>query len=131
MAASILMRCTTPPKAVALFEAAYADQAALFGGAQKLDQTAIGRIMAAPLNKRAALLAREAGIERWFAGRGLSPVQGGKCLADPAAQQRLVDLREAAVKTYNINGTPAFVVNGKVVDGGNWDALESASKAAL
>lgn len=131
MAASLLMRCAVPARAVALYEAVYAEQEAVFAGARNIDKAASDRIMAAPLDQRAAMLAREAGIARWFAGKGVAADKADRCLLDKSAQQRLADERDAGAKQYEIKGTPGFVVNGKTVDGNSWEALERAIKAAL
>ncbi len=131
MAASLLMRCTTPAGAARLFHAAYDDFDVLFAGAQRLDKASADKVMAAPLDKRPLLLAHASGIDRWFAGKGVAQAQAAKCLADPVAQRRLADMREAATRQFSIQGTPGFVVNGTPVDGNDWASLEAAIKAAL
>jgi len=131
LAASVLQRCGTPATAVRLFDAVYADQEKLFGGARDLPPEVVERISSAPTEKRTGVLAREAGIDRWFVAHGLPSRRVDQCLADPKAEQRLVDIREAGVKDHKVRGTPSFIVNGTTVDGVTWDELEPAIKAAL
>lgn len=131
MAASLLMRCAPPAKAASLFHAAFAEQDKLFDGASKIGQEQATRIMAVALDKRAAALSREAGITRWFVAKGVPAPQAEKCLLDPAGQQRIVKLRDEGTEKFEIQGTPGFVVNGKTVEGADWNALEGAIKAAL
>jgi len=131
LAASILMRCASPALAVGFFDAVFADQQAVFAGAQNLGQADADRILAMPLEERAGGLARAAKIDSWFIAHGLAASRSAACLADPKGEKRLVAIREDAVKTYDVGGTPAFVVNGSLVKGTGWDDLEPAIKAAL
>lgn len=130
MAASVLMRCAIPAKSVRLFDAAYAEQDTLFAGAYQITREAAQQIMAAPLAQRTDAYARATGIDRWFVAKGLKPASVAQCLADPARQERLVQLRDAGVK-LGVEGTPTFFVNGRKVDGTGWAELEAALKAAL
>lgn len=131
IAASLLMRCTSPAKAVGMLEAVYADQDGVFAGATALSSEATERIEAVPSEKRPAAYAREGGIDRWFMAHGLKPSRANACLADKAGQARLMALRDRGVKENKIEGTPGFVVNGKTVDGPRWEDLEPAIKDAL
>ncbi len=131
MSASLLMRCTaSPAQAARLYDGVFAQQDAVFGGAQALGQDAIERVKAAPEASRMAVLAREAKIDRWFVAHGVPAAKAAKCLADPAGVDRLVAMRDAGVRQYEIKGTPGFIVNGKLVDGADWASLDAAIKAA-
>ena len=126
MTASLLMRCATPAKAAQLFERVFAEQEALFGPLAHLSAEAQARIQAAPDTQKASVLARESGIDKWFVAQGLAPRAVAACLADPAGQEKLLAIRNEAVASFDISGTPSFVVNGKRIEGGTWEALESA-----
>lgn len=131
LTASLLMRCGNAVQAVRLFDAIYADQEGLFAGAYAINREAADRINAVPQAQRAAALAREAAIDKWFAAKGISVKRGAACLTDPKREQQLVDLRAQAVSSYNVRGTPSFIVNGTLVDGVGWDNLEQAISKAL
>lgn len=131
MSASILMRCGSPALAVRLFEVIYADQEKLFAGVYSLGEGAAERIRAVPENQRAATLAREAGIDRWFAAKGVPPRRGAACLADPKREQQLANMVERAATTLGVEGTPTFFVNGVKIEGSGWDTLEPAIIKAL
>lgn len=45
---------------------------------------------------------------------GMSADQVDKCINDQDAQKRATDVGLFAQKTYNINGTPTFLVNGEI-----------------
>ena len=130
LTASLLMRCTQPAKAAQLYDQIYAEQEAVFGGTYHLSSDAVARIEAAPDTQKPAVLAREGGIDKWFIAKGLAPKAVSACLADPKAQDRLLAIRNDAVKNYDVQGTPSFIVNGKRIDGVTWEDLEPALKAA-
>jgi len=129
--ASLLMRCGSPVQAVKLFDQVFAEQQTLFAGAYGLGEDAFERINALPMEQRPAALAREAGIDKWFVAKGISAKQAAGCLADPKRADALVDLRKVAATKLNVQGTPAFLVNGTLVDGTGWENLEPAIAKAL
>jgi protein-disulfide isomerase len=131
LAASLLMRCGSPALAVKLFDAVYADQENLFAPSANLSSDAMARINAIPTAQRGAAYAREAGIEKWFVARGVPAKRASACLADTKRTQQLVSLREEAVNKLGVEGTPSFIVNGKLVGGGQWSDLEPAIKNAM
>lgn len=131
LTASLLMRCGNAAQAVRLFDAIYADQDGLFAGAYSMSREAADRVSGAPEAQRAGALAREAAIDKWFAARGVPAKRAAACLADRKREQQLVDLRERAVSGHDVQGTPSFIVNGKLIDGVGWDNLEQAIKQAL
>lgn len=130
MTAALLVHCAAPAKAAQLSEQVLADQQGLFEPVYKMSPAAQARIQAVPDAQKASVLAREAGIDKWFVARGLAPKAVAACLADPAGQDRLLAIRAEGMKSYEIPGTPSFVVNGKRIEGGTWEALEAAIKAA-
>ena len=54
----------------------------------------------------------------------------GSCPSDEAAAEKLMSDTQAAVKDFNISGTPTFLLNGKVVEGTNWPMVETKLKEA-
>ena len=62
--------------------------------------------------------------------RGAS-AKSAACLADDAATTKLVQMQTDAISQYNVPGTPAFLINGSLVEGSNWDALEPKLRAAI
>lgn len=66
---------------------------------------------------------REMGLSTFAAQRGITDAQARACLADPSALKAVIDMTTEATGTYGINGTPAFVINGKVRE----DAHDMAS----
>jgi protein-disulfide isomerase len=61
--------------------------------------------------------------------RGLPPAKLDQCLANQAEADKLVQMQSDATSTYDIQGTPAFLVNGEVltVEPGSspWEQVEA------
>lgn len=62
--------------------------------------------------------------------RGYRRPELDRCLADKALAEKLANQTQAATETYNIPGTPAFVLNGRLVPGHDWAALRPRLEAA-
>lgn len=58
----------------------------------------------------------ELGLDRLMAARGISAAQGQACMADTAALKTVLDMTDEATGPLGLNGTPSFLVNGKVVE---------------
>lgn len=131
LAASMLMRCATPSRAVDLYHAIYADQSALFFERPPPNADAAARIQNAPVEQRALHYAKETGLIGWFVRKGVTERSAAACLTDKAHEQVLTGLRRKAVEQYDIQGTPAFLVNGRKAGGSSWKELEPVIKQAL
>ena len=55
-----------------------------------------------------------------------------QCFANQAEVTQLVQMTSDARSVYNIPGTPAFLINGSLVEGAStWEKLEPEIKEAL
>ncbi|WP_375290943.1 DsbA family protein [Qipengyuania sp.] len=78
-----------------------------------------------PMEQRFAALAQAGGFYDFFAQRGISADQARACLSDVPAMEKLADDTQRYATSDGINGTPTFMLNGRVLDGINsWAALE-------
>lgn len=85
---------------------------------------------------------------KWDPENGVQDVRGGlvamariaglkedkvdACIADKAAQQRIIAVAQDAEKRFGINGTPTFVINGEVqTPGATWDEIKSKLDSLL
>lgn len=79
-------------------------------------------------------MAQFAGVQEWAAQRGLPSGKTSQCLANQAEIDKIVQMNSDASSSYDIAGTPTFLVNGELVRPAagqtNWQALEAAIKAA-
>jgi protein-disulfide isomerase len=132
VAASLLTRCDGPKNFFANTEAVLASQDDWLRAAvafQEKDQGAAGKL---PLPQALAAFSHGAGLDRIMAARGLPAARANACLANKVEQDRLVAMAKEAWSTRSIPGTPAFLINGTLVQGANnWAALEPKLRDAL
>ena len=72
------------------------------------------------------------GLDQFFRARGLPSAKLQQCMTDQKQIELLGKIRNDAVATYQLTGTPTFVINGKTVENtSTWAALEPELKKAL
>ena len=131
MAASLVARCGGPDRFFPLTRALYADQSVWIQKAidQPEKQQALQSL---PPNRIFVEAANLAELPQWAAQRGLPSAQANACLANETEVTKLVQMQSDAVSNFNVPGTPAFVINGKLVENSaNWPSLEPEIKKAL
>lgn len=127
---ALLARCGGKDIFYPLSEQFFANQAAMFDKVQGQDAAFKG-VEQLPPNQRFGAIAQIAGLVEYAQQRGISADQAKQCLADTAAAERLAKGVEAANTQYQINGTPAFLINGVLLDNvANWASLQPKLKAA-
>lgn len=70
------------------------------------------------------------GLDVIFRKYGLNDARQASCLGDKAGMAALNRVADTAEATYDITGTPSFLVNGKVLDGNDWASIKIAVKKA-
>lgn len=71
-------------------------------------------------------IAEIGGLIDFIGALGIPEQQARQCLADEAARDELVAMRDAAISQYNLQGTPTFLINGEVASGvSSWPQLEA------
>jgi protein-disulfide isomerase len=121
--AAMLTRCGAPESYFPLTEQVFANQPAIFEAAQ----AAGPRLEAAaglPENERFVALARALGLVEFFASRGISADQSAACLAKGQTATELARTAGEQGKTFDVTGTPTFLVNGAKVQVASWAELE-------
>lgn len=136
IAASLIARCSgATPQFYALTDGIFADQRSFFERFQAVPQDQLVALQSMSPAQQFQRTAQYAGLQEWAAQRGLPSGKSLQCLGNQAEIDRLVQMTSDASSTYDITGTPTFVVNGEEVrpqpGQGNWPALEGAIKAAL
>lgn len=132
LAADILIRCDGLKTFFPLSKALYKDQDSWMGKVET-NQDKFAQIQNMPPTQAVPATATILGLQDWFAARGLPQAKANQCLSN----QQMIE-KEAQV-TNNVNdqypeftGTPAFVINGKMVkDAASWDKLLPALDAAV
>ena len=133
MAADIIARCNGIKTFFPITQAMYKDQSVWLGKVETTPQDKLQQIQNMPTNQMFVAMANLIGLQDWAAARGVPQAKSNQCLSD----QKMID-HEVQV-TANVNnqypefkGTPAFVINGKMLDDtASWDKLQPQLDAAL
>lgn len=121
--AALLARCGGPTAYPAASEAIFAGQPDWLQRAATVEPT--------PGQSRSKT-AQSVGLDAIVRARGISDARQAACLANPAEERVLGAMAEEAWQQRHIPGTPAFLINGTLVDhAATWSALEPAIRAAL
>lgn len=133
---SLVARCAgATPQFFALTNGMFADQKSFFDRLQAVPQDQLAALQSLTPAQQFTRMAQLAGVQEWAAQRGLPSGRSSQCLANQAEIDRLVQMNSDASSSYDITGTPTFLVNNEVVrpaaGQNNWQALEGAIKAAL
>lgn len=76
-----------------------------------------------PAGQMATRFAEATGMIAFMKTQGLPEAQARKCLADPKLIARISQTNADAVKIYQVQGTPTFIVNARKVSAFSWDRL--------
>ena len=129
---ALVARCGGPERFFALTDAMFDSQREIFE-----------RVQAAPVERQQALqqlppaqqfagYAEIAGLQAWAAQRGVPSAKQQQCLGNQAEIERLVQMKSDADSTHQVPGTPAFLINDKLVeDVAAWSTLEPKLRDAL
>jgi len=135
VAASLVARCGGPTSFFGLTRGLYTDQREWVTKIQGGDPAAMQQIQGLPPQQQFGEIAKIAGFQDWAALRGLPADKTAACLANQAEVDRLVQMQNDAVSSYDIPGTPSFLLNGELVkiEPGRtpWQQVEAKIKSAL
>lgn len=128
---SLLAYCMAPVAFFATQDGLYDTQEGWIGNFQKA-QADINKLQSAPQDAQFAGIIKATQLDAFFKARGLPAARQAQCLADKAALDKLAQIRGDAVKTYNLTGTPTFVINGVTQENVfDWKGLQPKLDAAL
>lgn len=130
LTAALLSRCGGEAPYFPLTKQALSNQEDMFAKAQGMGDERYAQIMQTKPEQRFFVLAQELGLIDFFKQRGISEDQAKACLADTKTAQALMDNTEKAVNELKIQGTPAFLINGSVIEGTSWPLVETKLKEA-
>lgn len=135
LAASLVARCGGTSSFFGLTRGLYSDQRNWMAKIQAADPAVMQQVQALPPQQQFGELAKVAGFQDWAAMRGLPAEKSAACLANQSEVDRLVQMQNDAVSSYDIPGTPSFLLNGELVpiEPGStpWQQLEAKIKSAL
>ncbi len=127
-AMAMLTRCGSPDSFFALTEQVYANQKDIFEQLKPVGP-ALQAANLPPADIFKAIGER-GGLMDFFAARGIAKDQAAQCLAKADTATKLANDTSKAGDTYNVTGTPTFIVNGRNVEVATWEALEPILKQA-
>jgi protein-disulfide isomerase len=128
---SLITRCQGPAAYFSMTDQALAAQAATLAKAQALAPAELQRVGGMPPTEQFKAFARMLGLDQFAKQRGVSEAKMDSCLSDTAALDKLVEMQKYANETVKIPGTPAFILNGQLLQAaGTWEQLEPQLKAA-
>lgn len=124
LSAALLARCGGPRRFFGNHEALFANQDAWMERLMAYDKDGAVK----PTDQIAALreIGRKTGLYALMNKRGFADKQLDACIGDPVAMKQVMAMTDEAWKTVQIKGTPAFTVNGTLVNGSDWMRLQAA-----
>lgn len=132
MTATLLARCGGTASFFGLTRNLFADQKDWIGKIQAADPAKMQALQTMPPAQQFSTIADLGGLKQYASMRGVPRAKADQCLADQAEVTQLVQMNTDAVTTYNVPGTPTFLINGAIVEQtATWDALEPKIKEAL
>ena len=129
--ATLIARCGGPSSFFGLTRGLFSEQENWISKIQAAPADQQQALMGLPPQQQFGAIAKLAGFPQWAAMRGVPSAKSTACLADQGAVTKLVQMQTDAVSQYNVPGTPAFLINGSLVEGSNWNALEPKLRAAV
>ena len=131
--ANLIVGCNGPQGFFPLMRAIYKDQPTWLAKIQAAPAAQLQQIQTLPPLQQFSELAKLTDLQRWAAMRGVPQAKSDQCLKDQRRVDQLVQQTSDVVSQYpNFKGTPAFILNGEMLDiGGTWPLLEPEIKKAL
>lgn len=131
LAAALLGQCGGTATFFPILDQMYANQDAYLDRLQQAGPAFQERLNAMQPAQAITALGEQMGLIDFVKQRGVPEAQARTCLADQAAQDRLVKLTQNAQAGGTVTGTPTFMINGRPVEGAvSWPDVEQALKAA-
>jgi protein-disulfide isomerase len=131
VSASLVARCNGAAPFLPLTEQIFANQEAMFDKAQKISKADQNRVGALPALQQYGALASLVGLDEFARQHGIGDAKLKSCMADKAAVDELVAMQKFANEKLQIQGTPSFLINGKLLDNtATWETLEPQLIAA-
>lgn len=127
--ATLLATCGATEAVIPLSEQFWAWQPKMFENLQA-NQKQLAAIDTMPKAQQLPAIAQASGMSEFFASRGIARDQANACLADAAKAKALADQTQKASDTFNVTGTPTFIINGNNVGSMEWKELEAKLQQA-
>ncbi|PAX07061.1 DsbA family protein [Sphingomonas lenta] len=131
LAAALLGQCGGEATFFPILDQMYANQDAYLDRLQQAGPAFQERLNAMAPGQAIAALGEQMGLIDFVQQRGIPESRARACLADTAAQDRLVKLTQEAQAGGTVTGTPTFLLNGEPLQNTvSWQDVEAALKRA-
>ena len=133
LAASLVARCNGNKSFFPMTRALYKDQQTWVGKIQATPPAQVEALQNLPPNRQFLEIAKIAGFPAFAAMRGVPDAKSAQCLSNESSVNQLVQMTSDATTQFpDFQGTPTFVINGKMVEKtATWEALEPQLRAAV
>lgn len=128
--AALLTTCGSTDAVIARADQFWGWQKTMFTNLQAADQAKMQAISSLQPPQSFAAFADVAGMDDFFAGRGVAAEQAKTCLADTNKATALVQSTDKWGKEMGITGTPTFFLNGKKLEVNTWEAIKAELERA-
>ncbi len=126
LSAALLNQCVPTTRFFPVLDALYANQRQFEDKLIALEKAQPQQLVAwqkLPAPQMATKFAEAMGLIAFMKTQGLPEAQARKCLADPARIARIAKTNADAVKVYQVDSTPSFIINGRKMRAFTWDRL--------
>ncbi len=131
-AAVLVAKCEGPSQFFTWANELYSNHDAWVMPFTKLTEADIAPLKSLAPDQQIKGLAMAGGMHDFVKPRGMPKAKFEQCLSDQAAMEKLTASQQAAVDSYQIQGTPTFLLNGKKLEiAPNWTALQPKIDEAL
>ena len=136
LTASLIARCNGAKSFFPLERALYKDQLSWVAKVQATPQNQLEGLQNLPPNQQFLEIAKLAGLLDWAALHGVPQAKTQQCVTNENTINQLVQMNSDATTQFpDFQGTPTFVINGKMVTmagtSSAWDQLKPALNKAL
>ncbi|MBA2466225.1 MAG: thioredoxin domain-containing protein [Sphingomonas sp.] len=133
LASALIARCNGAKGFFPLTRAMFKDQPKWIAKLQTVTPEQQQALTGLGPDRQFVEIAKLAGFQQWAAQRGLPSAKSSACLSNEAEVNRLVQMTSDANTEFpQFPGTPAFTLNGKLVENAsNWASLEPKLREAV
>lgn len=131
-AASMLARCQGTSRFFPLLDAFFARQDQWIKPFMTVTEEQQKALSSVPQNQQIKAMAELGKLDQYVRRLGIPKAKFDQCLTDQAQIKKIAELRKSAIDTYQLTGTPSFVLNGKKLENvSTWADVRARLDAAV